>query len=350
MKRVSFVPTKLLAGSLLASGLLLMPVPALARDAASPARVLFSEGRDLVAAGDYAAACPKFEESLRLELGVGTQYHLADCWEHLGRSASAHALFLGAAASAKAAREAEREQVLRERAAALEPRLVRLVIEAGDPDPRLVIKRDDLPLEQETWGKAVAVDPGTYVIVAKAPGKKAWQRTLKIEASSKIVTVEVPTLEASEPKPASQAKPASVAPARRKQLPPPAPEPSRNDRGRSSPNYKALALGGGGLAALAVGTFFGFSYKSANDDAKAICPSSTGCSVRDIEDHDRLVDEATTARAWAYLGVGAGVAALGGALALYVFDKPEASDAAGIRALPTLGASGELGASVMGSF
>ena len=127
-----------------------------AEETESPARALFKQGRALVSEGKYAEACPKFEESLRLEVGVGTQFNLADCWEHIGKPASAQKLFLGAAASAKAAGQTDREQVLRERAAALEPRISKLVIEVLDENPKLSIKRDQLPLEAEQIGKAEA--------------------------------------------------------------------------------------------------------------------------------------------------------------------------------------------------
>lgn len=49
--------------------------------------------RGLVQKGDWAAACPKFEESERLDPGIGTLYHLADCYEHVGRLATAWGLF-----------------------------------------------------------------------------------------------------------------------------------------------------------------------------------------------------------------------------------------------------------------
>ena len=75
--------------------------PAAHADDDAPALVLFKEARALVGDGKYAEACPKFEQSLALEVGVGTQFNLADCWEHIGRTASAQKLFLGAAASAK---------------------------------------------------------------------------------------------------------------------------------------------------------------------------------------------------------------------------------------------------------
>lgn len=328
------------------------PCVAAAAEPLSPARTLFVEGRQLVAEGNYAAACPKFEESLRLEPGVGTQFNLADCWEHIGRPASAQTLFVGAAATAKAAGQAEREQVLRERAAALEPRLNRLVIETADADPRLTIKRDDLPLDKESWGKAIAVDPGSYVIVAKAPGKKPWTKTVKVDAGSKVVTVEVPELEpaekkAVEPPVTPKAVPDATA---KKVLPPPSTDAPPSDRRRSSPNFKLLTLGGAGVAALGVGTFFAFRYKSANDDAKGICPSSVGCTRAEITQHDSKVERATTARTWAYIGFGTGVVALGGAAVLYLLNDSEQPTQATIRALPAVGERGELGASVVGTF
>jgi len=348
VKCASLVAFRRLACPAIVCGVVFAATPTLAADGepASPARALFLEGRELAAGGNYAAACPKFEESLRLEVGVGTQFNLADCWEHIGRTASAQALFIGAAASAKAAGQAEREQVLRERAAALEPRLSRLVIEVSDPDPRLVVKRDDLPIDADVLGKAVAVDPATYVIAAKAPGKKPWKQSVTVKAGSKVVTVEVPVLEELE---APEAKPVVAAAPAEKKLPPPVSQPPSSDRDRS-PNYKALALGGVGVGALAVGTIFAFRYKSANDDAKGICPSSTGCSLQEIADHDRLVEEATTARSWTYVGFGVGVFALSGAAALYLLSKPEEPGRAGIRALPALGANGEFGASLSGAF
>lgn len=328
------------------------PSIAAAAEPQSPGRALFVEGRQLVSDGNYAAACPKFEESLRLEPGVGTQFNLADCWEHVGRVASAQTLFVGAAATAKAAGQVEREQVLRERAAALEPRLNRLVIETADPDPRLVIKRDDLPLDKESWGKATAVDPGSYVIVAKAPGKKSWTKTVKVEATSKIVTVEVPELELAEKKAATPAVAAKAAPAvaAEKKLPPPSTDAPLSDRSSSSPKVKLLMLGGAGVAALGVGTFFAVRYKSANDDAKGICPSSVGCTRTEISQHDSKVDKATTARTWAYIGFGTGALALGSAAVLYLLNGSEQPKQATIRALPTVGERGELGASVVGAF
>src|SRR6185369_16874031 len=89
------------------------------------AEALFNHAKQLVKEGKLSEACPKFEESLRLDPGIGTLLYLADCLEKSGKTASAWARFLEAAAAAKAANQADRETKARQRAAALEPKLSR---------------------------------------------------------------------------------------------------------------------------------------------------------------------------------------------------------------------------------
>lgn len=318
-----------------------------AADEATPARVLFKEARELVARGDYQAACPKFEQSLALEAGLGTQFNLADCWEHIGRTASAQALFVGAAASAKAAGQSEREQVLRDRAAALEPRIPRLVVEVSDPDPKLVVKRGDLPLESEAYGKARAVDPGSYLIVAKAPGKKTWKTQIEVAAGSGIVTVEVPRLEVEAAEPATaiaepKPDPKPLAPAPVNSSPP-------KDHAGKGPNVAAWSLGGVALGGFAVGTIMALKYSSANSDAKATCPSNHDCTPQQIAFHDERVDDARSARTWAFIGFGAGAVGLGAAAALLFLPQSSNTEKAWV-ATPVIANNGVFGANVSGRF
>jgi hypothetical protein len=341
---MSRLPTASLSAFALA--LVLSPVVARAEDAAvTPARQLFLDARKLTAEGKYAEACPKLEESLHLESGVGTQFNLADCWEHIGRTASAQALFLGAAASAKAAGQTEREQVLRDRASALEPRLSRLVIEVVSTDPKLTVKRDDLPLEADTLGKAVVVDPGKYTISARAPGKKKWEKIVEVDAAKPVTTVEVPELEPAEP-----AKPVAEKPAAAplKKAPPPASEPG-SDRGPAL-NYRALTLAGAGVIGIGFGVYKGLKYRSTNGDAEDICPSSHGCTIKQIQNHDRLVDIARTDRTWSYVGFGVGGAVLAGAGVLWFVERPKRTAGISWEAAPVVAVDGSVGALVNGRF
>src|SRR5690606_6369061 len=76
-------------------GLVALPAPSPADTAASMARAqaLFDEGIHLFNLGRYEDACPKFEASLALVAGVGTRGKLAECYEKLGRTASAWRIY-----------------------------------------------------------------------------------------------------------------------------------------------------------------------------------------------------------------------------------------------------------------
>src|SRR6266851_1461448 len=101
---------------------MLLPAIALAapRDPAA-AEALFRAGRAAADKGDYVTACPKFEESNRLDPEVGTVFNLADCDEHLGKIASAWQLFKEVEQRLSASDE--RASIASSRAASLEPKL-----------------------------------------------------------------------------------------------------------------------------------------------------------------------------------------------------------------------------------
>ena len=300
---------------------------------------LFSEGRKLVEAGDYKQACPKFEQSMSLNFGIGVQFNLADCWERIGRNASAQALFQGVSASARAAGQTERAQVAQARADALEPRLVRLLIEVKATDPALSVRRNRILVEQKTWGAATPVDAGEYVIEATAPGKKPWSTRLIVPVgATEVVSVVVPPLDAAEP-----TKELSDAPKAAPVEPPPAePKPARH-------RAYAYALGGLGVVSLGVGTALALSFKSKNNEAKQICPSGVDCSQADIDRHAELVSDAKGLRTGAFIGFGVGAAALIAGTVLH-FAPSSSSNTAFVRAAPFVTADGTWGAVASGRF
>src|SRR5271165_2568006 len=127
----------------------LAPSVALAQSKEDVARAdaLFNAAKALTDAGQYADACAKFAESKRLAPGLGVTLYLADCYEHIGRTASAWTEFRAAEGLARE-RSDKRADVARARAQALEPKLDRLTIEIAPSVPRvgLSILRDGLPV------------------------------------------------------------------------------------------------------------------------------------------------------------------------------------------------------------
>jgi hypothetical protein len=176
MMRVNKTLARLAAASIVAMGALGSPRAARADvtpEAKAAAEAAFENAKNLMKEGKFAEACAKFQASQSLDPGIGTMLYLADCYEKSGRTASAWAQFLDAAAAAKAAGQGEREQKARERAAALEGKLVRLTINVapGAAAPGLAVKRDGTAVPEQLWGTPLPLDPGEHVITASAPGK-----------------------------------------------------------------------------------------------------------------------------------------------------------------------------------
>src|SRR5262245_10756920 len=92
------------------------------------AQALFDQARSLMESGHAEDACPKFEESQRLDPGSGTLLNLARCYEQTGKLASAWSKYLETAAAAKNVGNSERESEARSRAASLKPRLANLSV------------------------------------------------------------------------------------------------------------------------------------------------------------------------------------------------------------------------------
>ena len=257
------------------------------------AQTLFDEGRKLMAAGKLTEACPKLAESQKLDPGVGTQFHLADCYERTGQTASAWAGFLDAASAARSMGQADREKVAKERAAALAPRLSKLTITSSVVSlAGLEIKRDGAAVGRALWGTAVPVDPGSHMIEATAPGKKAWRSTVKVEGDNASVIVAVPALEDAPVE--TQATPSLGAST---DLPP---------EGKTRRTI-ALVVGGVGVVGLGIGTAFALQAKAKYDDSLPSCPTDKNiCSAQGVS----LRDDARTAGNVATVAIGAGAAAL----------------------------------------
>lgn len=243
--------------SALALGSLAAPA-ARAQSAAEPrasAHALFEQGRALLNAGRYAEACTKLEESHQVEPAPGTLLNLADCYERIGRTATAWELFLDVAALAQSAGRAQHETMARARAQALEPKLSKLRVTVSAPAAGLSVHRDGIVLEPSEWGAAFPVDPGQHVIEASAPHKWEYRIMRYVPPGAALVTVDVPPLvDQSSARP----KPPPPSPAR-----PEAPGDGPGGGWRRPLGYATVGLG---LAAAGAGTFFFGDYTFRDND------------------------------------------------------------------------------------
>lgn len=295
---------RLLAPLTLTLGLALFSasMPALAQpspDTRAAAAALFEEGRKLAAEGKHADACPKLEESQKMDPGTGTLYYLSDCYEKIGRTMSAWVGFRDVAAQALSAGNSEREKVARGRVATLEPQLMRLKIVVR-PDPgSLSVTRDGAVMSPGVFGTAIPLDPGAHVINATAPGKETWESKIVLKDPGQTVVIEVPPLLDKKPGAAAVAvvDKASSGPqstlatgSNAVVVPPDQPSP----RGWQRP--LGITLTGLGAVGLGVGTALGLMAKSTFDDTASHCDTKTNiCDSDGITQRSSAVSQGNAA-------------------------------------------------------
>ncbi|HWZ88778.1 MAG TPA: hypothetical protein VNW92_08005, partial [Polyangiaceae bacterium] len=159
------------------------------------AEALFDHGVALVTAGNYADGCAQLEASQALEQTLGTELHLADCYERLGKTASAWALFKESEQLAHRQNESTREELARVRAAALVRQLSYLVLDtAGDPPPGFVVERNGRPVPLASLGVAIPVDPGPQDIRAHAPSHHPWATHISVARAAGTLNIAIPSL------------------------------------------------------------------------------------------------------------------------------------------------------------
>jgi hypothetical protein len=252
------------SAALIALALAAAATPARAQGAQTQAtgRTLFNEGVTLFNKGEYDAACPRFEASLKALPGIGTRGKLAECYEKQGRLASAWRAYREVAQLALTAGEPTREQVASARAKGLEPKLSYLVIVVppGHDVTGLVVKRNGLELDRAKLGATDPVDAGTVTIELSAPGRKASSAQVAV-AQGQSARFEVPALESLSLGPTTTAAPR------------PSPPPSREPLlvvYTDPPSWQrpvGVAMVAVGVVGLGVGGVLGLSAKAKYDGA-----------------------------------------------------------------------------------
>lgn len=283
-------------------------------------QILFDRGKERLIAGDYATACPLFEESHRAAPGIGVLLHLGLCLERSGKNADAWAAFQEAADRAHADTDLERERVARERAQQLLAKLAFLTIrvrrgasELGIESARvagLAIRRNGASVSAAALGIEIPVDPGTHrvqVLLSSAPNA---------EREIELVTGQHATLELTLKEPSAVGpRPRSIISVKSSTL---------HDRNKPEPvspswRWAAWATAGVGATGLLVGAISGALAYSKMQDARSLCAGreTNDCPQESI----RIQDEARAPARIATISAIAGAACLTAAGAYWVVSR-----------------------------
>jgi hypothetical protein len=304
------------------------------------AEALFDEGLKLMKAGNFQEACPKLENSQRVDPAVGTLLYLGECYEKSGRPASAWATFREAQSAAEESGQAKRAQTAKQRVEKVEKDLAYLIIEVADETkalPGLRITRGGIDAGTSIIGAPVPVDPGDVKVEVSAPGYQNYIVTVTVQARSRQSML-VPALAVKE-------EPKVVAPAEPSSLPPPAPQPpvplqpsvpppAAEEGGMSTLAVLGLVVAGAGVVGAGVGTFYGL--RAVNEDKKAdegSCGPNICQEKVDFDHSEKAVSSARIANV--AIGVGGGLFLAGGLMFLFApSSKP--AESASVRFTPRL--------------
>ena len=206
------------------------------------AESLFDDGDRLMKEGKLAAACDAFEASNRIEQRAGTLIRLGDCREDNHQLASAWSAFKDALTRV---RDATKKTIATQKLAEVEPRLSYLTVNVADDNKLdgLEITRNGQAIDPAAWNRPVAIDGGSYAIVAHAPGYKDWTSSTSVPNELGKVAIDVPKL-VEAPKPPPPPKPV-VAPPIIKIVQAPSPWTTRRQIAVATAAIAVVGLAGG---------------------------------------------------------------------------------------------------------
>jgi len=298
---------RLLEALALACALTLVSSNALA---ASPEMLkVFEEGRTLAKAGDYEAASRKFLEAHMLEPSVGALLNLGDCYEKMGRFASARTRFLEAVKLAGAT-DPTRANEARARATKLDAQIAWIdFTHATTSAVKVTIGGEVVAPGTER----VAVDPGSHeVVVNGATGERRTVVRVGAGESSAPVDVDLP---AKKEKPGpSSSPPANNAP--------PNPDNPRSytwiSETWSGAQWAYVGTGITGLMGITLGVIAGGIADGKKSELDTMCPDYPRCPESRRNDVQSTYDDASTAATVSTIAFIAGAALFVGGSTLFV--------------------------------
>lgn len=164
-----------------------------AKALAAQADALKKEGRAAEATAKYTEAIERFEAVDRLDHTIIVTRWLAECYQQVGRRASAYVEYSRLVKEASEAGQTERRDEANERLKELGPvEMLTVVIPSSLAGLQgLRVDRDGEVLPKSLWGTPVPVDVGKHVITVGAPTRATWSETVTITERSPPSNTEI---------------------------------------------------------------------------------------------------------------------------------------------------------------
>ncbi len=269
---------------------------------------LYDEASALLAKGDWAGGCVRFEQSNALDPSTGAVLKLAECAEHDGRIARAWSYLKDARSLNADTQSAKRRQEIEDFCAAgiarLEPRIPQLTVSIKDRPTGLRVLRDGQDITS-TLDTALPVDPGKHAIEATAPGYKPKKTEIDVAESARPTweaTLEKDPAAIVDPEPDPKPDPID---------PDPKPDPIRKpppSTGLNGVQIAGFVVGGLGLGlvGVSIGTgvaavgqksdldALGCTSKSGSDGDTILCPTGSVENARELSQTGRSLALAST--------------------------------------------------------
>ncbi len=264
---------------------------------------LFKSAKKLMAEKKYAEACPKFEESYKLDPGIGVELNLGKCYEDWGKLGKAYHAYADAEKKAKDASD-DRAGKIHELVLRLEPQVPRLVIHIppGSNTRGLTVAIDGVTVAKNELDAPQLVDPGPKQIVYSIDGAPTKTKLVAVErGGSSDITLELPRARSAPPSPVDT-KPHPQ---------PEAAEPELPDTTGHGQRVAGIAVASVGVVAMGVSAYLGLKARSTYNDALAAhCMGMTNaCDAQGLsETHDA---RSSANIATIIFGVGAAAAVTG---------------------------------------
>jgi serine/threonine-protein kinase len=263
----------------------------------------------------YETACPKLEQSQKLDPAVGTMLYLAFCYEMTGRPGLAWRMYRAAHAAAAAQGQQARMKIAQLRAALLEPKLTRVQIPSDCLPTNAKVTIDGLEFDRDDVAKGLFLEAGRHTLLLGGWMPNVYEQSFETRLGEPMVVpidCERASLVARSDAQSGHMARASVQPPL---TVPAGPATARADAEKRADlrRWFGIASGAVGVVSLGIGVAYALDSAAKSDDAERY--RRPGTNIYDEPGYS-LNRDALESRTIAIVGFAISGAAIGGATVL----------------------------------